>query len=596
MARLKRFELEPVPFPGHYWRVRVCPRCRSVFYTGVKSCRIDGEPLVEQSVDPLLGGAIDRYQILELLGQGATGRVYRARHATLDRSYAVKVLFGDYAAETKIKERFRREALAMSRLKHPNIVTVDDFGTTEEGLMFLVQEHVPGISLEELIRRHSPVSPRAAAVIARQIAAGLGAVHRHGFVHRDVKPSNVMVQGEPGLESVKLLDFGAVNLLHVPQDARLTRIGYLVGTPTYMAPEQSIDSNVGPEADLYALGVLLFEMLVGHPPFLGTTRAEVLLQHTSHPPPPVPPSGGLEHVVAKLLEKVPSKRPTEAALVIELLDRLEFTAPEDSKADAETSGFVAFRQPSLETEVAWSDWAKAAATMEPQHVTEVGAPLVWSEPQREHSSAALMAAVEDALASNDTIDEQSLLYEPAMPDTSTRNEPVAHGRTLVDAHTSLIAQPAVSSVSTRPSSGEPPPSGGATDHRLALGSLGIEVGKDAAPSGSAPTFELPTLLGDERSAAQDPDARRDYPPFFDDGPTRAGRASAVEPTKPAKGEAGPEIRRASLSSSGITSGFVRWLLPLTVGLLLLTLAVLLSAAAVRGRLVQFEPATLEERP
>lgn len=282
-------------------------------------CGLDGELLVDAPRDPLIGKTLDRYRVIEQLGVGGMGCVYRARHAVIDREYAIKVLFGDFACDEKFQARFKREAQSVSKIRHPNIVSVEDFGTTPQGLTFLVMELVRGRTLEALIEAEAPLSPARTARILRQIAAGLGAAHRLGFVHRDVKPSNMMLTDG---ESVKILDFGAVNLRSLPTDQRLTTIGHIIGTPTYMAPEQTQDPNVGPPADLYALGVLAFEMLTGQPPFTGPGRAEILIKHLTEDPPPLPPSGGLERLVAQLLSKLPEQRPQSSEEVIRLLDGL----------------------------------------------------------------------------------------------------------------------------------------------------------------------------------------------------------------------------------------------------------------------------------
>lgn len=267
--------------------------------------------------------------IEEKLGEGGMGCVYRARHTVLDRAYAIKVLFADFASDPRFLTRFRREAQSMSRVRHENIVSVEDFGTSPEGQTFLAMELVSGRTLEQVIRSEAPIPPPRAAKLVRQMAAGLGAAHAGGFVHRDVKPSNVMVTLEGTKERVKILDFGAVNLSSASTNERLTHVGHIIGTPTYMAPEQSQDPNVGPTADLYALGVVLYEMLDGRPPFDGPGRAEILVKHISLPAPELPPHAGLERIVAQLLRKLPSERPQSTDALIQLLDALELEGPEE---------------------------------------------------------------------------------------------------------------------------------------------------------------------------------------------------------------------------------------------------------------------------
>jgi serine/threonine-protein kinase len=303
--------------------VRVCPRCRSVYAAPVPWCSLDENPLEDRDRDPLIGGRLDRYEIVELLGEGGMGRVYRGAHAVLDREYAIKVLFGDFAHEPRFAERFRREAQSISRVRHPNIVSVEDFGRTPEGLTFIALELVRGEPLDRLLERHGVLEPIVAAELMRQLVAGLAAAHAAGFVHRDIKPQNVMVSAEG---TVKILDFGSVSLQAMPENERLTIAGNIVGTPTYMAPEQSQDTPVGPAADYYSLGVMLFEMLTGELPFRGRTRAEILVKHIAEPPPEAPPSRGLERLVATLLEKQPHARLADASQLLELLDTLPISA------------------------------------------------------------------------------------------------------------------------------------------------------------------------------------------------------------------------------------------------------------------------------
>lgn len=320
---------------------------------------------------------MDRYQILELLGEGGMGRVYRAAHEVLAREYAIKVLYGDFASEPRFVERFRREAESISRIRHPNIVSVEDFGRTSEGLMFIVLELVRGRPLSKHLAQRGSLPPSEAASIVRQIVAGLGAAHRAGFVHRDIKPQNIML-GDDG--SVKVLDFGSVSLQEPGANERLTIAGNIVGTPSYMAPEQSQDGPVGPAADFYSVGVVLYEMLTGVLPFRGRTRAEILVKHIAEPPPEAPPSDGLERLVAALLEKHAHARLSRADDVLALLDALDSSRlgtadtsvdtplatltsliPDEITADLDEGGLAPSRDPVTATSTS-SDLASAAST------------------------------------------------------------------------------------------------------------------------------------------------------------------------------------------------------------------------------------------
>jgi serine/threonine protein kinase len=287
---------------------------------------------LDESSYPLIGETLDRYRVVQAIGEGAMGCVYRAKHTVLPREYAIKVLFRDMATNVTLVERFRREAQSVSTIAHPNIVSVLDFVTTQNGVTFIVMELVEGRTLDQAISAEAPFTLARTALIARQIAAGLGEAHRMGFVHRDVKPSNIMLTGAPGADVVKILDFGVVGIAQAPLETRLTAVGHIIGTPTYMAPEQVSDPAVGPGADLYALGVIMFEMLAGEPPFQGPGRTEVFVKHISEPPPALPPSDGLELVVAWLLEKRPEQRPRSAEDVVRSIDGLGLAKRADAPA------------------------------------------------------------------------------------------------------------------------------------------------------------------------------------------------------------------------------------------------------------------------
>ena len=303
--------------------VRFCPHCFSIYTSQVDYCGIDGTKLREEATDPLVGRVLDRYRVLERLGVGAMGCVYRVAHTFLEHEYAMKVLFGDLSANKRIVERFRREAQVVSKIRHANVVSVTDFGTTDNGLTFLVMEYVAGRTLAEIIAAEAPFTPSRAASLARQIAAGLSEAHRQEFIHRDVKPTNVMVWTDGRHEYVKLLDFGIVGLLPSEQSIRITGSGHFVGTPLYMAPEQSRDAQrLTPAADLYSLGVILFEMLTGQPPFTAPSVVDLFIKHSTAPIPPLPAAQGLEILIQWLLEKRPDRRPASAEAVMAEIDRL----------------------------------------------------------------------------------------------------------------------------------------------------------------------------------------------------------------------------------------------------------------------------------
>ena len=300
-----------------------CPRCGSTYTRTVEFCGLDGTRLVASAEDPLLGRVIDRYQIVELLGFGGMARVYRAIHQYLGTEFAVKVLLGEIASDQNLVRRFHREARALCQIEHEHVVHVVDFGTTSRGLPFMVMELVRGPSLWTAFRREGPFAPWRAARLGRQIAAGLAAAHDLGFVHRDLKPGNVMLAPSPAGEVAKILDFGLVRLLEEdPCSVELTQQGQLFGTPTYMAPEQAAGGEAIPASDLYALGVILYQLLTGKAPFTGDVK-QLAFHHIQTPPPALGDDfGGLGPIVLRLLAKDPARRAASAAALIAQLDAL----------------------------------------------------------------------------------------------------------------------------------------------------------------------------------------------------------------------------------------------------------------------------------
>ena len=303
----------------HYWIcVLVCPQCRSIYNVAFRKCGLDGSKLIETIDDPLIGSSIAQYAIKGRLGAGNYGSVYRASHLELpDKHFAVKVLFGEFAAQPKASRRFHREAKAMSRMEHPNIVPVVDFGVTEGGLTFLVKDLIRGQTLADLIRLSAPLPDARVAVIARDIAAGLSHAHSRGYIHRDLKPANIMMRDDgPAM----MLDFGVVGIVASDRHKTdsITSTGYTLGTPHYMAPEQTAKSKVGPQADLYALGVVTYEMLTGRLPLDGRAATVIIKKRTTAPPPP-PGSGELGRVAHRLMQVNPEDRPRNASDVAAML-------------------------------------------------------------------------------------------------------------------------------------------------------------------------------------------------------------------------------------------------------------------------------------
>jgi eukaryotic-like serine/threonine-protein kinase len=274
----------------------------------------------------IVGTVLGKYRILSELSSGGMGEVYRAQHEILGRSAAVKVLKPELTENETLVTRFVNEAKAASAIRHPGIIEVLDFGTTDDGRSYLVMEFLEGEALSDRIKKRGRLPDSEAAEIGRGIAAALEAAHKKGIVHRDLKPDNVFMVPDidmPRGERPKVLDFGIAKLTDLQTGN--TQTGVLIGTPTYMAPEQArAAAQIDQRADLYSLGCILYELVVGEPPFVGAGSGEIIALHMFEAP--MPPrkrvmtmSPALEAIILKLLAKEPDDRFQSAAQVAEAL-------------------------------------------------------------------------------------------------------------------------------------------------------------------------------------------------------------------------------------------------------------------------------------
>jgi serine/threonine-protein kinase len=281
----------------------------------------------------LLGQVVaDRYRVLEVLGEGGMGAVYLAEHLTLHKQVALKVVHREHAGNAELAARFAREAMATSRIEHPNVISALDYGQLDDGTAYLAVQLVRGPSLTRVLRAEGPMHWARVANIGAQIADALSAAHGHGIVHRDLKPDNVLLQFlDDGTELVKVLDFGVAKftpMSNVPDRARadVTQIGFVVGTPGYMAPEQATGAQSDARVDLYSLGVILWECATGRNLWTAPNLPLVVARQLEETPqrlsamlndPALPPQ--LEDLVSALLAARPEGRPADAASVRDAL-------------------------------------------------------------------------------------------------------------------------------------------------------------------------------------------------------------------------------------------------------------------------------------
>jgi tRNA A-37 threonylcarbamoyl transferase component Bud32/tetratricopeptide (TPR) repeat protein len=305
-----------------------CAACHQPLADGAEACGRCGQPVSDPWIGRKLGG---RYQLTAPLGRGGMGTVYRAEHLLMKKEVAIKLLHPELSRLDEVAKRFEREAQSASRLDHPNIIQVTDFGRTDEGALFLVMELLLGESLSTVIER-GPVAPPRATAIAVQVLRALEHAHGEGVVHRDLKPDNIYLvrrEGDDPLEQaaggrIKLLDFGIAKVDVGSTGESLTQAGVVFGTPEYISPEQAVGEPADARADLYALGVILFEMVAGKRPFHAESKVQLLSMHLTRPPPllrdlapDAPPA--LERAVSRALEKRRDQRWPSAATFREAL-------------------------------------------------------------------------------------------------------------------------------------------------------------------------------------------------------------------------------------------------------------------------------------
>lgn len=327
---------------GDALSVRICPNCRTSYENDVLRCTVDGfrpvskDDWAQAGNDALLGSTLaDRYTLVGKIGAGGMGTVYRAEQAPIGREVALKVLRRDLGYDPETVARFHREGHTLSQLKHPNTVTIFDFGQTDDGLLYLAMELLEGEMLSVRLKREGAMEVEQSVRIAAGVLRSLDEAHTRGIIHRDLKPDNIFlarVHARPEEdELVKVVDFGIAKIKHGDRplglDPIATQEGTVFGTPRYMSPEQAQGKALDGRSDLYAVGVLLFHMLTGNPPFTDDDAVIVMAHHiktvpllvrTLSPNAHIPAS--LERLVARALDKDPDARPQTASEFLTLLD------------------------------------------------------------------------------------------------------------------------------------------------------------------------------------------------------------------------------------------------------------------------------------
>lgn len=304
------------------------------------------------SGDPWIGQVLDqRYRIIELLGRGGMGTVYKAEHIGISKPVAVKLFSPRTSNITSGQKRFSREAFASARVEHPNCVVVSDFGTLEDGSLYIAMELLRGIPLNELIKAEGPLEVARALRIVKHILAGLEAAHESGIVHRDLKPHNViLIEWLGDKDFAKILDFGLAKLMGSALEdeggGKLTAVDTTFGTPKYMAPEQATGKEIDHRADLYSVSVILYELIAGRPPFVHDNPVKLVMMHATEPIPPLAkwiPDNRVPRAVEELiltgLSKKPKDRMGTATEYLAAIDHLlELTEDRNRPKGREISG------------------------------------------------------------------------------------------------------------------------------------------------------------------------------------------------------------------------------------------------------------------
>jgi serine/threonine protein kinase len=288
--------------------MKFCPVCNGAYFDTERFCPQDGTPLrTHESPGDLVGTIVaQRYHVTGKLGEGGMGQVYLAEHVRMKRKVALKVLPPRIASDADAISRFNREASNAGQIEHPNVAAIYDFGESDDGIVYLAMEYVEGESLARVLATHGALPPIRAADIGQQVAAALDAAHRLGFVHRDLKPDNILVGAHhDGRDKIKVVDFG-ISKVPDAKGQTVTHSGVVIGTPDFMSPEQLAGDVVDSRSDIYSLGIVAFNLLTGQLPFQGKDGSNAVLARLTDPPlrlVDVKPDGGWSIDVQRVLDR-----------------------------------------------------------------------------------------------------------------------------------------------------------------------------------------------------------------------------------------------------------------------------------------------------
>lgn len=350
--------------------LKVCPQCGTEYPANARFCEIDGTALRSAAGGSDLVGSIvaDRYHIMKKLGEGGMGQVYLAEHVKMGRKSALKVMHPGMKADVDAISRFNREAANASRIAHPNVAAVYDFGETPDGIIYLAMEFVDGPPLTKIIEEQGALPPKRAGEIVRQVAEALAVAHDMSIVHRDLKPDNIMVaKTRDGGDLVKVVDFGIAKAAGA-ESQKVTKTGLVVGTPEYMSPEQLAGDKLDGRSDIYSLGLVAFNMLTGKLPFPSDSAQESMIMRLTDAPKPLAEMkpevawpADVQQVMDKALSRDVTQRYQNATEFGNALYRAIDRMPETAAAEMGTQVMGAAAIPA--TRVASAPAANGAATV-----------------------------------------------------------------------------------------------------------------------------------------------------------------------------------------------------------------------------------------